>query len=382
MKRIRLTGYFSFLVNGMLAVMTGTIISYLVSDYGITYTAAGRMVAAQSIGNLVMVFLSGFIIQLIGRKKSLLLFPLLFAVGFGGIALTGNPAVLYVLFVLTGLGWGLCNNILNIIIMEDSEGGGISVLYTCYAIGSFLGPFFVVLVTGLGLSWKIAVLVVAFASILAFAGFLGAKGKAVESQNEKREPLTGKDFKFLTNVRYYVCLLLYFGYIGVEVSINSWIVTYLSETGLLPLKLAETMFSVYWLIIIFVRIFTGAFLKKMKREILLTIQWIGFAAGLTMLIFADRGIAGIIIMVVMALFMGAISPVNAENADEFIKGKGISGGIMFAVGCAGSAILPMVVGKLTDSTGISAGMKAVAIVMYVMVGVCIVNIFIKRKKQK
>ena len=67
----------AFLVNGMLAVMTGTIITYLVRDYGISRAAAGRMVAAQSVGNLIMVLLSGFIIQLIGRKKSLLLFPIL-----------------------------------------------------------------------------------------------------------------------------------------------------------------------------------------------------------------------------------------------------------------------------------------------------------------
>lgn len=59
----------AFLVNGMLAVMTGTIITYLVRDYGISQAAAGRMVAAQSVGNLIMVLLSGFIIQLIGRKN-------------------------------------------------------------------------------------------------------------------------------------------------------------------------------------------------------------------------------------------------------------------------------------------------------------------------
>ena len=73
MKRLRFTSCMAFLVNGMLAVMTGTIITYLVRDYGISQAAAGRMVAAQSVGNLIMVLLSGFIIQLIGRKKSLLL---------------------------------------------------------------------------------------------------------------------------------------------------------------------------------------------------------------------------------------------------------------------------------------------------------------------
>lgn len=128
MKRLRFTSCMAFLVNGMLAVMTGTIITYLVRDYGISQAAAGRMVAAQSVGNLIMVLLSGFIIQLIGRKKSLLLFPILFAVGFGGVAFVNNEFALYILMVLTGLGWGLCNNILNIIMME-SGGGNQHALY-------------------------------------------------------------------------------------------------------------------------------------------------------------------------------------------------------------------------------------------------------------
>ena len=59
-KRLKVVSNMSFLVNGMLAVMTGTIITYLVDEYNITNAAAGRMVAAQSAGNLIMVLLSGF----------------------------------------------------------------------------------------------------------------------------------------------------------------------------------------------------------------------------------------------------------------------------------------------------------------------------------
>lgn len=374
MKRLRFTSCMAFLVNGMLAVMTGTIITYLVRDYGISQAAAGRMVAAQSVGNLIMVLLSGFIIQLIGRKKSLLLFPILFAVGFGGVAFVNNEFALYILMVLTGLGWGLCNNILNIIMMES--GGGISTLYTCYAAGSFLGPFFVVAVTGFGLSWKAAVISVAVLSLALLPGFAGVKTSSAARTGEK---LSRKDFAFLKNPRYYICNILYFGYIGVEVAVNSWIITYLTQSGLLSEKMAQTMFSVFWLIIIFIRLFVGACMKRFDRANLLICQWIGLAVALTALILCGRSIASVVILVIMAVFMAAISPVNAENADEFIKGKGISGGIMFAVGCVGSTILPMIVGSLADSAGITAGMWVIAGVMYTMIAVCIVNIAMKRR---
>ncbi len=164
-----------------------------------------------------------------------------------------------------------------------------------------------------------------------------------------------------------------------EVAVNSWIITYLTQSGLLSEKMAQTMFSVFWLIIIFIRLFVGACMKRFDRANLLICQWIGLAAALTALILCDRSIVSVVILVIMAVFMAAISPVNAENADEFIKGKGISGGIMFAVGCVGSTILPMIVGSLADSAGITAGMWVIAGVMYTMIAVCIVNIAMKRR---
>ena len=379
MKRIRITGALAFLVNGMLAVMTGTIITYLERDYGISDNIAGRLVAAQSVGNLIMVLLSGFVIQLIGKKKTLLLFPIFFAIGFGGIAMTDNVWLLFACFILTGLGWGLCNNILNNIIMGDSEGGGITVLYTCYAIGSFLGPFMVTRVIDLGATWKMAVIIVAVAAVLLIPGFLGAKAEALESK-DKREKITAKDFAFFKNPRYYICMVLYFGYIGVEVSVNSWIITYLTRTGLLSTKGAENLFSLYWLIIIGVRLLMGAVLKKVPRAILLWIQWIGFALGTTALLLCTNGTQAIVFMIIMAVFMAAISPVNADNADVFIAGKGISGGIMFAVGCAGSTVLPMIVGTVAESHGIAPGMRIIVMVMYIMIAVCGVNFVIKRRK--
>lgn len=374
MKKLRINSYLAFLVNGMLAVMTGTIITYLKSDYGITSTEAGRIVAAQSLGNMLMVLVSGFVIQILGRKKSLLLFPILFFVGFGGVAFIDNKILLYLLFALTGIGWGLCNNILNVIMIEDKEGDGINTLYTSYAVGSFLGPFFVVAITAIGMSWKVAVIAVAVMAALLIPGYVTAK---VPAAPEKR--ISAKDFVFFKQARYYICNVLFFAYIGVEVAINSWIISFLSQTDLLDKKTAETMLSVFWLIIIFGRIFIGKFMQHYKREKLLLALWAGLSLATTALLFASNKIIAICCIVAMAIFMAGISPVNAENAEQYIKGKGISGGIIFAVGCLGSTILPMVVGSMADSWGIWSGMCVVCAVMYATILVCVINIVVKKR---
>lgn len=378
-KTLKFTSYMSFLVNGMLAVMTGTIIKYLVSDYGISNAAAGRMVAAQSIGNMVMVLLSGFIIQAIGRRAVLYIFPLMFTIGFGGVSFISNEYVLYVLFAITGFGWGICNNILNIIMMEENN-GDISVLHASYAVGSFLGPFFVMAITGWGLSWKVAVIFVAVAAVFLVPGYM--KSNIKTAPKGEKEPITRKDFDFFKKPRYYTSLLMYFGYIGCEVAINSWIITYLTDMGLMTQKRAELMLSIFWVIVIFIRWSVGKFLNRIPRRLLLLIQWCGLAIGMTVLLNCEKSGVAIAMMVVMAIFLGAITQVNAQNANEFIVGKGISSGILFATGCLGSTVLPMIVGSFADTKGIFYGMCIVCGVLYLMILVGIVNYYLVGKEQK
>lgn len=381
-KRLKVVSNMSFLVNGMLAVMTGTIITYLVDEYNITNAAAGRMVAAQSAGNLIMVLLSGFLIQLIGRKKSLFVFPTLFAVGFGGVAFVSNEIILCVLFAITGVGWGLCNNLINIIMMEQNN-GDISVLYSTYAFGSFLAPFYVMAVTGFGLSWKVAVLTVVVMAALLIPGFAGTK--ADNPDGTAPEPggrIGGKDFAFFKNPKYYVCLLLYFGYIGVEVAINSWTITFLTGQGLMKRSLAEIMLSVFWAVIIVVRLVCGRIFRRIPVKYLLVAQWSLTALCFVALLNVKTTVGAIVMVVLLAMVIGPICQYNAGNAEVFIKGKGFSGGFLFATGCLGSILLPMIVGNLTDSHGIFQGMCVVCGTMLCMIVVSVVNILVNRKDKK
>ena len=92
-----------------------------------------------------------------------------------------------------------------------------------------------------------------------------------------------------------------------EVAVNSWIITYLTQSGLLSEKNgADHVFRVladnY-----FYQAFVGACMKRFDRANLLICQWIGLAVALTALILCDRSIVSVVILVIMAVFMAAIS---------------------------------------------------------------------------
>ncbi len=57
------SSFFSFFINGMLAVITANIMQLLINDYNFSYNMISLCIAAQSFGNLLMVAVSGFIIK-------------------------------------------------------------------------------------------------------------------------------------------------------------------------------------------------------------------------------------------------------------------------------------------------------------------------------
>lgn len=359
-KTILLWSYFSFIVNGILGVMTGAILIYLIDDYGLSYSEAGFLVTVQSLGNLFAGLLSGFIIYQIGRRNSMLLFSVAFAIGFGGIVFTDSVFILYLLFTISGIGWGICNNIIHILVTEASEGSptGITVLHTSFAVGAFISPLLVSGVFSIGLTWKTAVLIVAVLCIVLFLKFLHIpvstpqKEKKQDLQEGKRENL----FAFLKEPRYYICILLYLTYIGVEASLNTWLITFLEKVGIMTLKKAQFMVSLFWFIVIFSRLFNTVLSKYIKRDKLLSMQIIFLFIILTCLIFNRNEWLAIVLIPLLGLTIAGISPSNAANAREYISGAGFASGIIFAGGSLGSALIPFLVGYTAEYAGIFRGM--------------------------
>jgi fucose permease len=328
---------------------------------------------------MIMVLLSGAIIYVLGRKRTLLLFTAAFAIGFGGITITHSIGFLYLFIALTGMGWGLCNNIIHILITEASHGKatGITILHSTYAFGSFIGPLILNGVIMLGFDWKVAVLFVSFSALALFITFLLLKPNIYDNldtpvQIPENETKT-INFTFLKEARYYVCILLYFCYIGFEVCINTWLITFLAEAKIMSISTAQTMLSILWFIIIFGRLLNIVFSKWMERQNLLLLQCACLFFLMLILIVNRTELVAIILIPVIGFVMSGISPTNASNAREYIKGTGLASGIMFAGGCLGSTIVPYLMGYVAEKTDITISMFVIAFLLAFMVLLNILN---------
>lgn len=375
---------YSYFINGMLVLMTGAILTYLMQDYHLSYHQAGLLVSIQATGSLISGLLSGMIIHKLGRKKTMLLVAITFTLGFGGIIFTGQPIILFFLIFLTGIGWGINNNLLNVLVSEASGGnsGYTNILHMGFAIGAFISPLMISTFIKHGISWKIAVGIVAMGSGLLFIVFLKLSLETLPVVKLKEEKLDRNlSFSFLKDPKYFVFMAILFSYVGVEMGLNSWLITYLVELGIMDITRAQLMLSLLWVIIIFGRIITAYLSKYIRKDWMLLGQCILMAVFYGLFLLNKNPMMAMVAIIAIGLSMAGIYPTTVANASYIVAGAGIGSGIMFAGGSLGATVVPYVAGALAGNEGIQAGMVSNFIMVIIMVSLATLNIILIRKNQ-
>jgi len=98
--------YFAFFSSGFMSQLFGAILPFMQEEYHLSYTLRGMLLSAHQAGNFFAVFIAGYLPYVIGRKKSTLYLSSGKAIGLLLMILTGNPILLTLAFILTGIGRG------------------------------------------------------------------------------------------------------------------------------------------------------------------------------------------------------------------------------------------------------------------------------------
>jgi fucose permease len=371
-----------FIINGFMVILTGTLVTYLMQDCGLTHSQAGFLASIQAAGNLVAGLLSGLVIKRIGRKYASMLYCIMFALGFSVLLYSSSPALIYVCIFISGLGWGLCNNVCHLLVNSDGmSSGSIYFMHTSYALGAFVGPMVLNLLLMLKFGWRSSVWVVVISSLILLL-LLWPTDIPEEAPSQTTAKKNAIDFTFLKNKRYYVCFFLYFCYGGVETCINSWLITFLSEKGIMSLSTAQIMLSMLWMVIIVGRLLQIFLEKRIPARYLLLGQSALMLLCITLLALTKSEPFAIALILIIGLFMAGITPANALNAKEFMHGEGVSSGIIFAGNGLGGTLIPFVVGLLFDHISLTAGMLSLSALLLVFTGMAFANtVILKNQKQ-
>lgn len=381
-KKLFAQTFYTFFINGSLALILGAIMPYMRETYTISYWLSGILIAIHSVGNLISSFMGGILPNYLGRKKSILLLSSFGFISFILMTLTSNPVVLLIAFFLTGINRGAVSNFNNAIINEIATGKAwaLNLLHSVFAIGAFLAPFIALLcVRNNNDGWIYACYILAFFCFTELMTYFFMK--IPEKKLEKKEKNLEKkktDWSFLTNKYFITAAGILFSYLCAEQAINGWLVTYFKDSGLMSGSFAQSMASLLWIVILVGRLVSAYLSSKIKKTKLLVFNAIGYLIFFIILLTATSMTPITIGIIGVGFCMAGLYPTTISCVGKILKAYPMGLSFLLTFAGLGAIIMPSLIGFVAQKVGIAGGMSIVIIAVVITVLFIFYNHYIYR----
>lgn len=367
--------FFVFAVNGLYAMILGSLLPLISSEYGLNNTVSGGLISAHQAGNLIAAFIAGVLPLYLGRKKSIIFLCSFVVMGFSIMILTGNPVLLILGFLFTGLSRGSISNFNNTIVNEvsNSSPAALNILHSIFAVGALTSPFVVMLSTNIfgELGWKIAasfIIILATISMLLFSRMkIDNTGKKTQKVKMSYEFLKDRDFSITAGILFF--------YLCAEAAINGWMVKYFIDSSIMTIEYAQILASLLWLVILAGRLTCAFWGDRISKRVLLLTTSCGTAVFYLLLLSTNNLTVITIAIAGLGFSMAGIYPTTVSTVGNITKSYPMAMGVLLMVAGVGAIIMPIITGALSDSFGILAGMGAIVGALILMITCVMLKVF-------
>ena len=373
--RLMATTLFVFFVSGASSVLLGNLMPFLREVYGFSYAHQGLLLSLPSWGNLVSIFLTGYMPTFIGRRKTVLLTAVWMALAFAVFTTgLGGAALLPVACLMTGIARGGNTNFSNTMMSTlpgNKSAIGYNLLHGAFAVGAVLSPLLLIACTrNDNGGWRImtaGIMVLCLVQLCVYAKMRLPAEKITKSIKQV-------DRSFLKNRNFWLGAMILFFYISAEYAIVNWLVTYFKDTGILSAQVSQLMTSLLWVVIFIGRMIGAALVGRVPRKYILLADGIGLLCFF-MLVFFSRSELPIFIGIMgVGLFMATIYTSALALGTESIRGNDVGVSTMILIGSTGGIITPAVVGVVAERAGIQTGMGVVLGVTAMLLAAIVLSI--------
>jgi FHS family glucose/mannose:H+ symporter-like MFS transporter len=377
-KKIFTQTFYTFFINGSLALILGAMLPYMRETYTLGYQLAGLLISIHSVGNLISSFVGGILPNYLGRKRSILLLSSTGFIAFILMTLTSNPIILLIAFFLTGINRGAVSNFNNSIINEIATGKAwaLNLLHSVFAIGAFIAPFIALISVRTNPNgWIYACYILAFLCLteLITYAFMKIPERTIIVKEKKKT-----DWSFLKNKYFLTAAGILFSYLCAEQAINGWLVSYFKDSGLMSGSIAQSMSSLLWIVILVGRLVSATLSKKIKQSKLLAINAIGYLIFFIILLTATSMTPIIIGIIGVGFSMAGLYPTTLSCVGGIIKEYPMALSFLLTFAGLGAILMPTLIGFVADNIGIVAGMSTVIIAVFFTVFFIMFNFYIYR----
>lgn len=361
---------FGFFIMGFVDIV-GVATSYVKADFaGMDDKVAGLISLSCFLWFLILSIPTGMLMNRIGRKKTVIISFALTALAMMVPILKYDFVSVLVAFAMLGIGNTMLQVALNPLVANvvsaEKLTGTITLGQFVKAISSFLGPILAAMFAGSAFGWKAIFPVYALITVLAMVWL--AMSPIEEQLIEKSEITFSRTFSLLKDkyiVLFFVGILVL---VGVDVGMGVTFPKLLQERCGLPLEKAGMGNSVYFLArtvgaflggIVLMKYSASKFFAASSCLALVSLAGLIFSQNLT-LVLAFVALFGLGYANLFSIILSISMQKQPEKANEVSA--------LLIVGVCGGAIIPPVLGVITDFFGTQgSALVALALVWLYMV---------------
>ncbi len=344
---------FGFFIMGFVDIV-GVATSYVKADFtGMDDKVAGLISLSCYLWFLILSIPTGMLMNRIGRKKTVLLSFAITAVAMVIPVVKYTFPVVLVAFTMLGIGNTILqvalNPLVTNVVSAEKLTGTVTLGQFIKAISSFVGPIITAMFAGSILGWKAVFPVYAAVTLLAMLWL--ALSPIQEQLIEKSEITFSRTFSLLKDkyiVLYFIGILVL---VGVDVGMGVTFPKLLQERCALPLEKAGLGNSVYFLARTVGAFLGGLILMKYSSKKFFAASVVVALAGLVGLALS-KSLAAVLVFVALfglgyANLFSIIFSISMLRMPE--KTNEVSS--LLIVGVCGGAVIPPLLGVITDSFG-------------------------------
>ena len=355
---------FGFFVMGFVDLV-GIATNYVKQDFKLTDTVANLLPMTLFLWFAILSVPTGIMMSKLGRKRTVIISIVITFLAMILPLISYNFPMILVAFALLGIGNTIIQVSLNPLLTNVVSGNRLTSSLTLgqfiKAIAAFLGPIIAGVAAGSFGNWKY--IFVIFAVITVISGLWLFLTQIQEEPVNKSSSSFSSSFGLLKDKTILMLFLAIVFVVGVDVGLNTTIPKFLMERCGILLEKAGLGTSLYF-VARTIGTFVGAILlvKLSGRKFFMVSMFIAIPALLVMLLIDNMwGILSMVFVIglavanVFSIIFGAALKRKPERANE------ISG--LLIMGVAGGAIMPLIMGIISDSFGQTGGMAVLLVAL-------------------
>ncbi|MED3883765.1 MFS transporter [Priestia aryabhattai] len=392
MKKFALASYALYLLGGLVITAVGSVLPQLLTHYHVSYTVGGQLVLVGSLGFLIGVPLSSFLLGRFSEMNLLTISALMIALSQIGMLLLPPFEWIIVFNFLNGIGVAALEVVVATLMMEVFIGRRaivMSYLEVSFGLGALLMPLIASLLISQN-SWRysffitsiLALLMVVVCKMIPFKKeTVSTSESGASDANSEPAPVLAKNQRWKILALFSVMIFMY---AGVESSMNNFLSSiFIVYLDVIPSQ-ATLSISVFWVAMLIGRVATGWVIRIVTYERYLFGSIGGTIVSLVLFILLKEAVAGYILLAFLGLAMSGIYSITMVYANHTFTGSArIVTSLITGFSGLGGAVFPALIGFTMDASGITSVLWYItAFACLYLLALCIIFFVQRGAKQK